>query len=203
VRTPGAGGSWSGQDGPDGERLDRERELAGQVRGAAGLCVVTGGQTGVDTAAAQAALAAGLAVHLVFPRGFRQEDGPITDLRRRQLRGAQLHELASAGFRYRTWTVVYLSDAVVLLDPAGGDGCQETARAADRLGRPLLQPGPGPVSGPELAAWLDEAGARVLAIAGCRASLLAESETSDGVRAQVEQIVAGARLRHVQLVGSA
>ena len=40
--------------------------------------MLTGGQTGVDTAAARAALAAGLPVHLVFPCGFRQEDGPLT-----------------------------------------------------------------------------------------------------------------------------
>ena len=49
-----------------------------------------------------------------------------------------LHELASPDFRQRTWTCVYLTDAVILLDPAGGDGCQETIRAADHLGRPLL-----------------------------------------------------------------
>jgi len=108
------------------------------ARAQAGRCVLTGGQTGVDTLAAQSALRAGLAVHLVFPLGFRQEDGPLSPARRAQLPGATLHELASPDFRLRTWTCAYLSDAIILLDPAGGDGCQETIRAAAHLGRPLL-----------------------------------------------------------------
>src|SRR5260221_12721749 len=102
------------------------------------MTVLTGGQTGVDTAAARAALVAGLVVHVVFPCGYRQEDGPITPAGRRALRGAVLHELASPEFGDRTWTCVALADAVILIDPAGGDGCQETIRAAEQLGRPLL-----------------------------------------------------------------
>ena len=55
------------------------------ARAQAGRCVLTGGQTGVDTLAAQSALRAGLAVHLVFPLGFSQEDGPLTPARRAEL----------------------------------------------------------------------------------------------------------------------
>src|SRR5258708_34842680 len=113
-----------------GTRADR--------RAVRGMTVLTGGQTGVDTAAARAALVAGLLVHVVFPGGYRQEDGPITPAGRRALRGAVLHELASPEFGDRTWTCVALADAVILIDPAGGDGCQETIRAAGQLGRPLL-----------------------------------------------------------------
>lgn len=117
----------------------RQPSLREQIACAqAGCCVLTGGQTGVDTLAAQSALRAGLAVHLVFPLGFRQEDGPLTPARRAELSGAILHELASPDFRLRTWTCAYLSDAIILLDPAGGDGCRETIRAATHLGRPLL-----------------------------------------------------------------
>jgi Circularly permutated YpsA SLOG family len=181
-------------------QVGRERGLWAEVRDAAGLCVLTGGQTGIDTAAALAALRAGLPAHLIFPRGFLQEGGPITASRRRRLRGARLHELASSDFRYRTWTVVYLSDAVVLLDPAGGDGCQETVRSARSLGRPLLQLGPEPISDQELATWFDNVGVRVLAIAGCRASLLAGSGTIAGLSTQVATIAAAARLRHGRLL---
>ena len=110
------------------------------------MSVLTGGQTGVDTYAALAALRTGLPVHLVYPSGYRQEDGPLTAARRRRLAGAWLHELGSASFRYRTWTCVYLADAVILLDPAGGSGCRETLRAARKLGRPLLIPEPGQLS---------------------------------------------------------
>jgi hypothetical protein len=150
-----------------------EASLRRLVRAAPGLAVLTGGQTGVDTIAAQAALRAGLAVHLVFPLRLRQEDGSLTPARRRRLAGAAVHELGAASFRYRTWTCVYLADAVLLLDPAGGTGCRETARAARALGRPLLEPGAGEPTAAHAAYWLAETAARVLLVAGCRASVLA------------------------------
>ncbi len=71
----------------------RERLHAGP-----GLVVLTGGQTGVDSYAARAALRAGLNTHRVFPRGLRQEDGSLTAARRGALSGATLHELPSADF---------------------------------------------------------------------------------------------------------
>jgi hypothetical protein len=180
-----------------------EAGLRAAVRGGPGACVLTGGQTGVDTWAAQAALRAGLAVQLVFPRGFRQEDGPLTASRRTRLRGATFHELGSASFRHRTWTCVYLSDVVVLLDPAGGDGCQETARAARELGRPLLAPPPGSVDPAAVADWLTAAQARVIMIAGCRASVLARARAGAAVRAQIVAVVdaAGQRAACINLAG--
>jgi hypothetical protein len=177
-----------------------ERLLPGLVRSSPGMTVLTGGQTGVDTLAARAALRAGLPVHLIFPRGYLQEDGRLTASRRRALRGASLHELGSDSFRYRTWTLVYLCDAVVLLDPAGGEGCAQTATAARRLGRPLLSPGPGGISTGEVTAWLDDTGGRVLAVAGCRASLIASHGAGRGLRAQVTAIAAAAADRHARLV---
>lgn len=187
-----------------GRGADRdERSLRRLVRRGPGVAVLTGGQTGVDTLAARAALRTGLPVHLIFPAGFRQEDGNLTPARRRALTGANLHELGSDSFRYRTWTSAYLADAVVLIDPAGGDGCRETARAASCLGRPLLSPGMAPVRAEEFAAWLGETGARVLMVAGCRASLLAAQGRAAAVRRQVAAIAAGAKARHTQLVAEA
>jgi hypothetical protein len=195
---------------------ERERRLAAAVRSEAGVCVLTGGQTGVDTAAALAALAAGLAVHLVFPRGLRQEDGPLPDRRRRVLAGADLHELASPDFSYRTWTCAYLADAVVLIDPAGGAGCHETRRAARSLGRPLLDLGsvPGAASAElaaaearpamasgQVAAWLADVDARVVMVAGCRGSLLAAAGCGNVASAQVAEVTAGALIRHATLIG--
>jgi hypothetical protein len=168
-----------------------EALLRGQVRAAPGLTIVTGGQTGVDTYAALAALRTGLTVHLVFPACYRQEDGNLTPARRRRLAGATLHELSSASFRYRTWTCVYLADAVLLLDPAGGAGCQETVRAAECLGRPLLSP--EQLTAEQAASWLRKTGARVLLVAGCRASVLARKGKGRGLRTQLAQIMAGAR----------
>lgn len=181
-----------------------ERLLPGLVRGALGMAVLTGGQTGVDTLAARAALRAGVPVHLIFPLGCLQEDGRLTASRRRALRGASLHELSSDSFRYRTWTLVYLCDAAILLDPAGGEGCAETAAAAACLGRPLLRPA-GRVTGEQItsgqiSAWLERAGARVLLVAGCRASLIASRGAGAGLRAQLTAIAAGASERHASLV---
>jgi hypothetical protein len=179
-----------------------ESLLAGELRSGPGLSVLTGGQTGVDTHAARAALAASLPVHLVFPAGYRQEDGPLTAGRRRRLAGAALHELRSASFRDRTWTCVYLADLVVLLDPAGGAGCQETARAARKLGRPLHRPAPGQLEAQEVAGWLAAASARVLMVAGCRGSLLASTGHDRVVRSDVSVVVAGAMQWSEELRGA-
>lgn len=163
--------------------------------------MLTGGQTGVDTYAALAASRAELQVHLIFPAGYRQEDGALSPARRRQLGGAVLHELGATSFRYRTWTCVYLADVVVLLDPAGGSGCRETARAARKLGRPLLSPGPGLLSADQAADWLAATGAQVLMVAGCRASLLASKGKGSGARADAAALISGARRQHDRLVG--
>ena len=165
------------------EVASRAGELLAEVRSATGITVLTGGQTGVDTLAARAALSVGLQVHVVFPGGLRQEDGPLTAERRSDLHGAKLHELASTSFEQRTWTCVSLADAVLLIDPAGGDGCRETVRAADRHERPLLDLTPRLTSaggsarpgdvGSAVRTFIRENGTQVLMIAGCRGSLLA------------------------------
>jgi hypothetical protein len=178
-----------------------EASLRRDVHAGAGLTIVTGGQTGIDTYGALAALAAGLPVHLIFPAGLRQEDGGLTPLRREELVGAILHELPDPSFRYRTWTCVYVSDAVLLLDPAGGSGCQETARAARELGRPLLRPEPGSLTAGLAASWLAETGARVLLVAGCRASLLARAGRGGDLRTQLSRFMTGARKRHDLIAG--
>jgi hypothetical protein len=183
-----------------GQAASGERALRGLVRAGSGLTVLTGGQTGVDTYAALAALHAGLAVHLVFPRGYRQEDGPLTPARRRRLRGATLHELPSPSFRYRTWTCAYLADAVLLLDPAGGAGCRETARAATSLGRPLVTVRSGALSPAQAADWLATARPRVLMVAGCRASVLAGKGKGRGLRTELAAVMAGARHYHDGLI---
>jgi hypothetical protein len=182
--------------------MSGERALRGLVRAAAGLTVLTGGQTGVDTYAAVAALHAGLAVHLIFPSGYRQEDGPLSPGRSRRFRGATLHELSSPSFRYRTWTCAYLADAVLLLDPAGGTGCRETARAATRLGRPLLTVRSGALSVAQTADWLASSGPRVLMVAGCRASVLASKGKGRGLRTELAGVMAGARQYHDSLIAA-
>jgi hypothetical protein len=192
-----------GNEQPTAAAKTGEQALHRLVRAAPGLTVLTGGQTGVDTYAAVAALQAGLTVHLVFPSGYRQEDGPLTPARRRRFAGAILHELPSDSFRYRTWTCVYLADAVLLLDPAGGSGCRETVRAVTRLGRPLLISRSCALTAEQTTAWLANAGARVLMVAGCRASVLASKGKGRGLRTELAGIMAGARQHHDDLIAGA
>jgi hypothetical protein len=180
-----------------------ERDLRATLHREPRICVLTGGQTGVDTQAALAAVAAGLPVHLVFPHGFRQEDGPLTTARRCELAGSTLHELSCDDFAYRTWTCAFLADAVILIDPAGGDGCQETIRAAASVGRPLLnlwhpRPGTAAVGGvssrevaPAVRSFILRNEPRVLMIAGCRASLLASAGKTIAVRALLPGVITG------------
>jgi hypothetical protein len=180
------------------DRAAAAERLGALLRREPGLTVVTGGQTGVDTFAAIAALRARLALWLVFPSGWMQEDGPLTTARRRRLAGARFHELPSAEFADRTWACVGASDAVVLIDPAGCEGCQETRRAAAALSRPLLEPGPL-MAGPDIAAWPGAAHARVILVAGCRASLLASQRKTGDARARVAVVAEAAALRHEEL----
>ncbi len=202
MRSPGASAAGpAGQEPRADLELHADLELRAELRLAPGITVLTGGQTGVDTLAARAALGAGLPVHAVFPHGFRQEDGPLTPERRAELHGAVLHQLASTGFAQRTWTCVSLADAVLLLDPAGGEGCQETVRAAHRLERPLLDLTGAPVPaggaggtgvagdvGSAVRSFLSVNGAHVLMIAGCRGSLL--GDRTEAVRAQLAAVTA-------------
>ncbi|MGH3301536.1 MAG: YpsA SLOG family protein [Streptosporangiaceae bacterium] len=162
---------------PAGTGRADEAALRHVVRAAPGLTVLTGGQTGVDTIAVHAALGAGLPVHVVFPLGLRQEDGSLTPARRRRLAGAIAHELGSASFRHRTWTCVDVADAV------------------------LLQPAAGAASADHVARWLAEAAARVVMVAGCRASVLARQAGADrGVRADMTEVIAGAADWHGRLL---
>ncbi len=175
-----------------GEDYAADSVLRGRLSAEPGLVVLTGGQTGVDTYAARAALEAGLTVHLVFPHGFRQEDGSLTPARRSRLTGAVLHELTSGSFRFRTWSCAYLADAILLLDPAGGSGCRETVRAARQLGRPLLSPEAGQLSATQTADWLAGCGVRILMVAGCRASVLASKGKGRGLRTELATIMTAA-----------
>ncbi len=187
--------------GPPGFPSEAERALRADLHRSPGRLLLTGGQTGVDTAAALAAVEVGLPVHLVFPLGYRQEDGPLSPVRRAALAGTRLHELTSPEFANRTWACAYLADAVILVDPAGGAGCQETVRAAEHLGRPLLALGPdaelhysqriaprlAPAS--RIARWLARHDPPVLMIAGCRGSILASEGKEAAMLDQLAEIM--------------
>ena len=127
--------------------------------------VVSGGQTGVDRAALDAALALGLAVGGWCPQGRRAEDGVI-DPR------YPLTQTPPPDYAQRTAWNVRDSDGTLVLrfdDPSPGTNL--TIEKAHALDKPLLlldltlDPEPLAVAG-----WIAENGIRVLNVAGPRES---------------------------------
>ncbi len=132
--------------------------------------MTSGGQTGVDRAALDVALARGLPCGGICPRGRRAEDGRIPDR-------YPLTEAWLSAYWWRTVRNVRRADATLVITrgaPAGGTAL--TIRAARWLGRSLrVVDMAAPGFDPETAAagirrWLDEAGVRTLNVAGPRES---------------------------------
>jgi hypothetical protein len=127
--------------------------------------IISGGQTGVDRGALDAALDLGLSRGGWCPRGRRAEDGPI-DSR------YPLWECDTDDYAVRTEQNVLDSDATLILcrGPLQG-GTRLTARLARRHGKPLLVLNQfEPDAAGLLAQWLLAECPRVLNVAGPRES---------------------------------
>ncbi len=127
--------------------------------------LVSGGQTGVDRAALDTALALGIACGGWCPRGRRAEDGPIPDR-------YPLTESPSPFYPERTERNVRDSDGTLVLTrgrPQGGTAL--TLRLLQRERRPFVTadlaapPDPAPVR-----EWIARHGIRTLNVAGPRES---------------------------------
>lgn len=132
--------------------------------------VVSGGQTGVDRAALDVAIAAGIACGGWCPRGRIAEDGPIPDF-------YPLKETKRRGYIERTRLNVEESDGTLIITegaPAGGT--ERALEHAERIGKPVLIVELGDElggAGADLARardWVAENGIRVVNIAGPRES---------------------------------
>ena len=132
------------------------------------LRIVSGGQTGVDRAALDAARAAGVPCGGWCPAGRRAEDGVIPAR-------YPLRETAGADYAERTRRNVADSDATLVIGdgPARG-GTALTIELCHALGRPLLQIDAARVAPADavdlLLGFLVEREIRVLNVAGPRAS---------------------------------
>ena len=129
------------------------------------MVIVSGGQTGVDRAALDAALALGLPCGGWCPKGRKAEDGPI-DPR------YPLQETLSADYAQRTEWNVRDSDGTLLLNQGALEGgTAQTREIAERLDRPVLivdldrPPAPAAVR-----SWIERSRIRILNIAGPRES---------------------------------
>ena len=127
--------------------------------------VVSGGQTGVDRAALDVAIAHDIPHGGWCPRGRRAEDGRIPD-------EYALREHDSPAYAARTEQNVIDSDGTLVLtigDPQGGTAL--TMQLAARHRRPFLvvdlDDPPAPAT---IVAWIDVHAVRVLNVAGPRES---------------------------------
>lgn len=127
--------------------------------------IVSGGQTGVDRAALDAAIALGIPHGGWCPKGRLAEDGPIPP-------HYQLAETDSPDYGQRTERNVLDSDATLILcrgQPTGGT--ELTRRLARRHRKPhhlvdLQQP----IDWPAIRRWLAKRGTGTLNVAGPRES---------------------------------
>jgi hypothetical protein len=147
----------------DRELIEAMRRRRPRSAGHAGLRVVSGGQTGVDRAALDAAMEAGLRPGGWCPAGRRAEDGPIPAR-------YSLLETPSSAYAQRTEWNARDSDATLILHrgPLSG-GTRLTAELAARYERPVLMLDlAGDPSLDEAAEWIRRQGIRVLNVAGPR-----------------------------------
>lgn len=127
--------------------------------------IVSGGQTGVDRAALDAAAQAGLDRGGWCPRDRRAEDGPIDP-------AYPLRETPAWGYAQRTTWNVRDSDGTLILTrgpPIGGTAL--TARVAAQLHKPFLVvdlADDGNVEG--VRAWIEGHGLETVNVAGPRES---------------------------------
>src|SRR5436309_586670 len=94
--------------------------------------ILSGGQTGVDRAALDVALALGLPCDGWCPRGRKAEDGPLPDR-------YPLRETPTDAYAERTaWNVRDADGTLVLLRGRPSGGTALTIELADRYGKPCL-----------------------------------------------------------------
>jgi hypothetical protein len=141
--------------------MTRESHTRKQFRPAK---IVSGGQTGVDRGALDAAMALGIPHGGWCPKGRRAEDGAVPSI-------YQLAETDSPQYAVRTERNVLQSDATLILchgRPSGGT--ELTLRLAERHQRPYLVVDAGAPPSAKVRRWLAKIRPATLNVAGPRES---------------------------------
>ena len=130
--------------------------------------IISGGQTGADRAALDAARAAGCPHGGALPRGRKAEDGQLPPC-------YELRELESASYARRTEQNVVDGDGTLICSHGElTGGSLLTRQLAEKHGRPWLHLDFSSTSqeqaAEQLRAWLKGHGVRTLNVAGPRAS---------------------------------
>jgi hypothetical protein len=130
--------------------------------------LISGGQTGVDRAALDAALEQRFPCGGWCPRGRRAEDGPLSDR-------YPLRETKTTAYPARTAANVRAGDGTLIILRGQSDrGTALTGRLAAQLGKPLLvvdlQETPGAAAVELILRWSREHGIETLNVAGPRES---------------------------------
>ena len=127
--------------------------------------VVSGGQTGVDRAALDAALKAGIPIGGYCPTGRLAEDGRVPD-------HYPLVEIAEGGYAERTEQNVIESDGTLILNMGAlSEGTLLTAEYAEKHGKPclILEMDDTPTTA-IVTEWLNRNDIAILNVAGPRES---------------------------------
>ena len=130
--------------------------------------IISGGQTGVDRAALDAAIRMGIAHGGWVPKGRKTENGPLPDT-------YDLKEMPTADYAARTERNVIESDGTLILSHGELSGGSDYTRAMAIVhNRPWfhvdLNQTPAFQAAQEIAQWIRRHGVSVLNIAGPRAS---------------------------------
>jgi len=129
------------------------------------LKIVSGGQTGVDRAALDFALAEGIDYGGWCPRGRRAEDGKIATT-------YNLQETPERSYRQRTqWNVRDADGTLILINRELKGGTLYTLKTARKMDKPVLVV--SFAEGADQSAvdeWLERNNVRILNVAGPRAS---------------------------------
>ena len=151
--------------------------------------IISGGQTGADQAALDAAIEAGCAHGGWLPKGRKTENGPLP-------LSYRLEEMKSSNYRHRTAKNVREADGTLLVTHGELSGGTLLTRVfAEKYGKPWLHIDCSRQSAEEAHAlcrkWLGENAVAVLNVAGPRAS--GDPDIYTAVKRLVDRLLTGGK----------